>query len=393
MGFSMKKVVVLGGGIAGVEAAIACRKAGFEVELISDRDYLFVYPISIWIPVSTLSFDDAKVSLTAVSKAHEFTLTVDRVCAIDASRRELSLERGGVRQEEAVVLAFGAGKTRIPGQEHTLSICGEPEQSLRLKARIDELIERGRGQIAFGFGGNPNDPSAVRGGPAFELFFNLHHRLQQLGIRDRFELTFFAPMAEPGARMGAKALRMMDARFKADRLRTKYGTRIKEFRDHAVVFEDGSVLPSDLTMFIAAGKGCQVVLSSDLPQNAAGFIRIAPTCEVEGVPGWYAIGDAAALEGPEWKAKQGHIAEAMARIAAHNLAIDQLGSRGRKQTYGKHLNILCLMDMGNGGGLVYRDAAKAFLIPLPVVGHWLKRLWGHYYKASKLGRMPRLPGL
>jgi sulfide:quinone oxidoreductase len=55
----MKKVVILGGGIAGVEAAIFCRKAGFNVELISERDYLFIYPISIWIPVSTLSFDKA----------------------------------------------------------------------------------------------------------------------------------------------------------------------------------------------------------------------------------------------------------------------------------------------------------------------------------------------
>jgi sulfide:quinone oxidoreductase len=46
----MKKVVILGGGIAGVECAIFLRKYNFEVELISDRDYLYVYPISIWIP-------------------------------------------------------------------------------------------------------------------------------------------------------------------------------------------------------------------------------------------------------------------------------------------------------------------------------------------------------
>ena len=388
----MTKVVVIGGGIAGVEAAISCRKAGFKVELISDRDFLFVYPISIWIPVSTLSFEDAKVSLRALAAEHGFTLTLDRVCAIDASRRQFTLEQGGVRQETSVIFAMGAGKARIPGQEHTLNICGAPVESLRLKAAIDRLIEKGSGRIAFGFGGNPNDASAVRGGPAFELFFNLHHRLQKLGIRDRFEMTFFAPMAQPGARMGGKALKMMHAKFKAKGFGTRYGLKIVQFEENAVCFEGGSALPSDLTMFIPAGNGSEMVRGSDLPQNAAGFIRIEPTCQIEGVPFWYAIGDAAALEGPDWKAKQGHLAETMAQIAVHNLSLNHRGQGGSPRTYTERLNILCLMDMGNGAGLVYRDSTRAFLIPLPVVGHWLKRLWGYYYKASKLGRMLRISG-
>jgi sulfide:quinone oxidoreductase len=210
----MNKVVILGGGIAGVEAAIFCRKAGFEVELISDREYLFIYPISIWIPVSTLPFEKAKVALKDLADHHGFSLTVDRVCAIQASTRQITLEKGGVRREETLIIALGAGKMKHAGLEHTLSICGGPEQSLRLKAGIEALIEKGSGSIAFGFGGNPNDSSAVRGGPGFEMFFNLHHRLKKLGIRDRYEMTFFAPMAQPGARMGSMALRMMDRQFK-----------------------------------------------------------------------------------------------------------------------------------------------------------------------------------
>jgi len=49
-----KKVLILGGGIAGVEAAIQLRKKGFEVSLISNRDFLYVYPISIWIPTISI---------------------------------------------------------------------------------------------------------------------------------------------------------------------------------------------------------------------------------------------------------------------------------------------------------------------------------------------------
>jgi sulfide:quinone oxidoreductase len=49
-------ILILGGGFAGVEAAIKLKKHKYEVTLISDRDFLFIYPVSIWIPVGKRSF-------------------------------------------------------------------------------------------------------------------------------------------------------------------------------------------------------------------------------------------------------------------------------------------------------------------------------------------------
>ena len=107
-------------------------------------------------------------------------------------------------------------------------------------------------------------------------------------------------------------------------------------------------------MFIAAGDGHAVIKSSDLPQNDAGFVTMLPSCEVKGHPWLYAVGDVAALEGPDWKAKQGHIAEVMARIAANDIARKETGA-GQSESYVDDLCILCVMDMGNGAGFVYRD--------------------------------------
>lgn len=389
----MQNVVIIGGGIAGVEAAIYYRKEGFNVELISDRSYLFIYPIAIWIPVKSVRFDDVAFSLDKIAARHNFKLTVDTVVKIDSSAKTITLQEQGVRQVDHLVIAIGAAKMKPMGVEHTLSICGAPEQSVALRDKIDALIKKGSGKIAFGFGGNPNDPSAVRGGPGFELFFNLHHRLKKLGIRDQYEMTFFAPMPSPGARMGPKALSMMETMFKRNRFSTRYGKKIKCFESNAVIFEDDSRLESDLTMFIPAGDGQPLIKESALPLNKAGFIKINDFCEIEEVEGWYAIGDAAALEGPEWKAKQGHVAEIMARNAAHNSAISFGLKSGEKQGYMEHLNILCLMDMGNGAGFVYRDDHQAKLIPMPFFGHWMKIGWGWYYKMSKLGYIPRIPGM
>lgn len=389
----MHKVLIIGGGIAGIEAAIYFKKEGFDVELISERSSLYIYPVSIWIPVGKCTFDDATLSLDSLAARHGFSLTVDRVVSIDTDTKNIVLENGGERHAEYLVIALGAAKMKHMGLEHTLSICGTPEQSLQLKAQIDALIRKGSGKIAFGFGGNPHDSSAVRGGPGFELFFNLHHYLKQLGIREHYEMTFFAPMPSPGARMGEKALKMMQTMFKRNGFGSRYGKKIKRFETDCIVFEDDSVLESDLTMFIPAGDAHPFIKESGLPQNSTGFIRINNFCEIEGNEGWYAIGDAAALEGPEWRAKQGHIAEVMARNAAHNAAIAYGLKSGEKKGYKEHLTILCLMDMGNGAGFVYRNDAKAVLIPMPIIGHWLKIVWGWYYKMSKMGRIPRLPGL
>lgn len=87
----MKEVLVLGGGIGGVAAAIAFRKKGFEVELISERDFLFIYPIAIWIPVGTNKFSDVAFPLKNIARQHGFRLTIDRVTALDPTSGSITL--------------------------------------------------------------------------------------------------------------------------------------------------------------------------------------------------------------------------------------------------------------------------------------------------------------
>jgi len=394
----MKRVLIIGGGFAGVEAAIYLKKASFDVTLVSDRDYLYVYPTSIWVPTGESKFSDVCIDLHDLQSVHGFKLIIDALVNIDAKNNTYELKSSKVLKDfDYVVIALGAAKMQPKGLEHTLSICGEPKQALEIKAKLDSLIEKGSGKICFGFGGNPKDSSAVRGGPGFELLFNVHNMLKKKGIRDNFELTFFAPMAEPGKRMGEKALKMMDKFFGMLNIKQHFGKKIKLFENDGIVFEDDSKLDSDFTMFIPAGDGNKIVKNSDLPQNEAGFITIDDNCKVlfedENMPNnIYAIGDAAALEGADWRAKQGHIAEVMARNTAHNITQDSIGAKDFKG-YIEHINILCVMDTGNGASFVFRDDKKALMIPMPIIGHWLKKAWGKYYKLSKFNKVPRIPGM
>ena len=390
----MKKVLVLGGGFAGVEAAIYLRKQELEVTLVSDRDFFYIYPTSIWIPTGDATMEDVSVPLDELAFAHGFQLIVDPVTALDAKAKKVTLQSGRILDEyEYIVVAMGQEKIKLKGmEEHSLSICGKPEEATALYEKLDALVEKGSGKIAMGFGGNPKDTSAVRGGPAFEVLFNVHDYLKKKGLRDKFELSFFAPMEKPGQKMGDKALVMMDKMFGMTDIKKKVGVKITAFEEDGILFEDGTKLESDLTMFISAGTGHSIIAASGLPLSDAGFVVTNEYNEIEGFEGIYAIGDTASLMGPEWRAKQGHVAEVMARNVAYNI-FQHMQRIDSKKSYMEHLNILCVMDTGNGAAFVYRDNKGGKMIPMPLVGHWMKKGWGWYCRNSKLGKIPRLPGM
>jgi sulfide:quinone oxidoreductase len=390
---SRTKVLVLGGGFAGVEAAIYLRKQELDVTLVSDRDYFYIYPTSIWIPTGEVTKEDVSVPLDKLAFAHGFKVIVDPITKIEAKAKKVTLESGRILDEyDYIVVALGQGKIQMKGMENTLSICGKPEEATELYERLDALVLKGAGKIAMGFGGNAKDPSAVRGGPAFEVLFNVDTYLKRKGIRDNFELTFFAPMHKPGMKMGEKALVMMDKMFGMMNIHKQVGVHIVSFEADGINFEDGTKLESDLTMFISAGTGHNIIEASDLPLSDAGFVVTNEYNEIEGFENVYAIGDAAALMGPDWKAKQGHVAEVMAKNVAYNIFHHQQNIRS-KQSYVGHLNILCVMDTGNGAAFVHRNDKGGTMIPLPVIGHWMKKGWGWYCRNSKLGKIPRIPGM
>ncbi len=390
---SRNKVLVLGGGFAGVEAAIYLKKQDLDVTLVSDRDYFYIYPTSIWIPTGDVTREDVSVPLDKLAMKHGFELIIDPVTKLEADQKKVTLQSGRILDDYPyMVVALGQDKMQHKGMEHTLSICGKPEEATALYDRIDSLIVKGEGKISMGFGGNPKDTSAVRGGPAFEVLFNVHTYLKKKGLRDKFELTFFAPMEKPGQKMGEKALVMMDKMFKMTNIDKKVGSKITAFEEDGIVFEDGTKIESDLTMFISAGTGHSIIADSGLPLSDAGFVVTNEYNEIEGFDGVYAIGDSASLMGPDWRAKQGHVAEVMAKNVAYNI-LNHAQNIDSKRSYMEHLNILCVMDTGNGAAFVYRSDKGGMMIPLPVIGHWMKKGWGWYCRNSKLGKIPRIPGM
>jgi sulfide:quinone oxidoreductase len=223
------------------------------------------------------------------------------------------------------------------------------------------------------------------------LLFNISTYLKKKGVLESFELNFFAPMAEPGKKMGDKALNSLGKFFKYYKINAHVGTKIVGFNKGEILFEGDKKLESDLIIYISGGAGHSVLQSSGLPLSDAGFVKTFPTCQVEGHGNIFAIGDSADMLGPAWAAKQGHMAEIMADTAAYNVHQQILGS-GKTKSYVDKISIVCVMDSGDGAAFVSRNAKNETMIMMPIFGHWLKKAWGFYYKNSKLKRFPRIPG-
>ena len=71
---------------------------------------------------------------------------------------------------------------------------------------IDALIQKGSGKIAVGFGGNPKDKSAVRGGPGFELMFNIHNLLKKKKAERKIRADFFCSHGRAGRQNGTRCV-------------------------------------------------------------------------------------------------------------------------------------------------------------------------------------------
>ncbi len=387
----MKKIWILGGGIAGIEAAISLRQNGFDVSIVSNRDFLFIHPISIWIPTREKEFEDVCLSLDELAAVHGFDFIVDEVVGIEASKSSFALKNRGVVSYEYLVIALGGDKLDYEGIKNTTSICARPQDVLTIRDRIDELLLQGGGKIAAGFAGNPIDTNGVRGGPAFEFIFNIHNMLKKKKLRDKFELVFFAPMETPGQKLGEKVAKDFVRFFNKIKITTHFGKQIVGFSKNEILLEDGSKLDADFTMFIPGRCGHAMLKNSDLPLSESGFIKINSYCQAEGFENVFAVGDITSLDGPDWRVQQGHMAEVMARNAAFNIFSIENGSDARR-SYLEQMNMICMLDMGDSSSLIYRDSKREFSVPMPLIGHWLKKGWGRYYRLSRLGKMPRIPG-
>lgn len=370
----MKRITIIGTGFAALAAVrkLRARDTGAEITVIG-RQAEFVYqPSLIWIPSGLRRPEDLVVPLEGFFRRMRVKFHPGEATGIRDGGRVVVTDSGEVENDGLIIASGGRFIRKLPGIEHAITPCEGVAAALRIRDRLREMQG---GTIALGFGGNPNEPSAMRGGPLFEFLFGLHTQLLREGRRDRFRLVFFNPMAEPGKRLGGKAVKGLLAAMSVRGIETHLGHKITGFAADKVMTEGGDI-PADLILFMPGMTGNAWFDNTELPRSPGGLLKADQFCRVEEWDKVYVAGDSGSFPGPDWMPKQAHMAELQAAAAAANLLAEM---DGRAPSHTFRIELMCIMDTLDAGMFIWRTPGMSVMLP-PLSGmHWLKRLYEWWY--------------
>ena len=370
------RITIIGAGFGALSSVreIRQRDATAEITVIAPRAELHYLPGIIWIPAGLRTREQLVVPLTNFFSRMKVRHVSAEVTGLREGGRLVDTTAGEVANDALVIASGGRFIKKLPGIEHAITPCEGIAAAEKIRDRLREM--KG-GTIAIGFGGNPNEPSAVRGGPMFEFLFGIDEQLKREGRRDQFDLVFFNPSKEPGARLGPKAVKHLLAEMTRRGIRTHLGHKMKRFDADRVVTEGGE-FPADLILFMPGMTGNAWFDQTELARSPGGLLQADAQCRVVGSEHVYVVGDSGSFPGPDWMPKQAHMADLQAAAAAENVLT---GLRGQSPAATFKVELICIIDALDHGTLVFRNAQRQIILPSTRLFHWAKRYFeGAYLK-------------
>ncbi|MEO5366238.1 MAG: FAD-dependent oxidoreductase [Magnetococcus sp. WYHC-3] len=377
------RVTVVGSGFGALAAVRTLRHLDLDrrldITLVSPRAELVYLPSLIWVPTGLRQAEALRLPLGDYLRRLGVRHVSGSVAGVEGQGRVVRTRDGQRLDNDALILACGAAYlSGPPGQGHTLNPCAGPAVADQVRSRYEALLNSGKpGTLAFGFSGNPQEPTAVRGGPMFEFLFGIERHLRRRGDRQRLNLVFYSPMERPGQRLGPQAVERLLATMARRGIATHLGAKILRFDAAGLVTERGRV-DADLTLFLPGLCGQKWFAETGFTLSPGGFFQADAHGHVTGAQRVWVAGDAGSFPGPEWRPKQGHMAELQAVAAAGNLWRELTG-RGGSQ--GFRTELICIVDGLDRGMLVARYGQRQWLLPDMRALHWAKRAFEWWYTA------------
>lgn len=370
-------ITILGTGFAALTAIKEVRKQSSQVTItvIATTQKMVYYPSLIWIPSGMRQSDDLSIDLHNFFNRQNVQFIQASVQNVTHNGRTVVTDQGNFENDGLIIASGGRFIKKLPGIEHAITPCEGIPAAEKIKARLDSMSG---GTIAIGFGGNPKEPSAMRGGPMFEFLFGIDTLLRKQGRRDSFKIVFFNPAAKPGGRLGAKVPDAILNMLKKRGIETELGHKMVGFEANKVKTE-GTEFEADLIMFMPGMSGPAWTVESDMPMSEGGLIKANEYCQVEGFEKTYVAGDSGSFPGPDWQPKQAHAADLQAVAAAANL-VSELDGKTSLQTF-KH-ELVCIVDTLSHGILIKRTEKGTTMLPPCRLMHFAKRAFEWWYLRS-----------
>lgn len=370
----MRHITIIGAGFGALTAVRRLRRAKpeIEIDLIAPRPVFVYYPGTIWIPTGLRKPGDLEIPLKRFFDRMRVNYHSASATGMEDGGRKILLKDSAIDNDGLIIASGGAFLDRLPGLEHSFLPCGGVDEQARLCERIEKLDG---GTLAFGFAGNPKEPSAMRGGPVFEFLFGIDSWLRRRGRRGAFNLVFFTPAQEPGKRLGDKTVKMLTREMRKRDIEMRLGEKPKRFEADRVITDKGE-FPADVILFMPGMTGNSWFDQTDLPRSPGGLIQADEFCRARDTERIYVVGDAGSYPGPEWLPKQAHTADLQAKAAARNLCKEL---DGKSPSHRFKAELMCIVDMHDKAMLVTRTEKASRVTPPFIAFHWAKRLFEWNY--------------
>ncbi len=368
------RYTVIGTGFAAISAIQKLRALDNDAEITvinNTAEFVFL-PSLIWIPSGLREPRDIKLPLDIFFVKQDVEFFEGEVTGLKEGGRIVETTNGDVENDGLIIASGGRFIKKLPGIEHVITPCEGIDAAVHIRHQL--VVMKG-GTIAIGFGSNPNEPSAMRGGPMFEFLFGIDTLLRQQDRREAFRLVFFNPAKQPGQRLGPKAVEGLKDEMALRDIEMHLGHKIKGFEKNKVITEGGEI-DADLILFMPGMTGNKWFDNSDLPRSPGGLIAADEHCWVDGFENVYVAGDSGSFPGPDWLPKQAHMADLQAVCAAKNL-FASLNKQQANHTF--KIELMCIVDSGNSGMLVTRTMKRAIVLPSSKFWHWSKRIFEWWY--------------
>lgn len=376
---SRRRVVIVGGGFGGFEAARRLRSADVEVTVVDRTNHLLFQPLIYGVAAGGLSSGDVASPTRWMLRRHQnTTVLMASVTDVDVSRRQVVLDRGERLDYDTLILACGAVTSYFGHDEWASVTCPMKtiQDAVNLRNHIFGAFEeaerapdgatRDEWLTFVVVGGGPTGVE-ISGQLAILARHAMRRDFRRIDVRgarvillDAGERVVAAFSKKTSAR-AAKELAELGVTVREHALVTevdaggvtiKVGEQTERIASRTVIWAAG-VRTAEVAGALAGAAGAST--------DRGGRIEVNPDLTVPGHPEISVIGDAANLSGPDGKPLPGlaTVAIQQARHVARGIERGQPGA----STPFKYLDKGALAVVGRGRAVCEVRGRRLYGVP------------------------------